>query len=124
MAIHFATTVQGDTLFVKASGYDESLAEVEQYGLAVITECLKHGVTRVLCDERELEYRLNTFDTYEAAGVVAEHAPHVARVAIVCQPRMLPDALGWETFAVNRGLTVRVFDDLDEARNWLQGRLA
>jgi hypothetical protein len=119
MAIKFATTVQGDTLFVKASGFDENPEEVQQYGLALIAECQLHGVTRVLCDERELEYRLNTFDTYEAAVVVADRAPRVARAAIVCQPRLFKEALGWETYAVNRGLTVRVFDDLDEARSWL-----
>ena len=120
VAIQFTTTAQDGTLFVKASGYDEDLADVQQYGLALIAECQKQGVTRLLCDERELEYRLNTIDTYDAAAVIAEHAPRVCRVAIVCHPKMLQDALDWETFAVNRGLIVRVFSDLDEARNWLR----
>lgn len=56
----YTTTVEDDTLLVRTSGFDESLAEVQGYGMAIISACIQHGVTRVLCNELHLEYRLGT----------------------------------------------------------------
>lgn len=120
MAIHHTLTFEPDLLLVTASGFDESLADLETYGLAIIHACVEHGVTRVLCDETALEYRLDTVDTYRAAEFMSQHVPALAKAAIVCQPRGLEAACFWEDAAVNRGLHVRVFTDLAAARSWLQ----
>ncbi len=119
MAIRYAMQVEEGTLVVRASGFDESLAEVEQYGAAVIAACRAHGVTRVLCLEQELEYRLSTLDTFRAAEFVALHAPKVGRIAIVCAAASLPDGQFWENVVVNRGLTAAVFADPVAADHWL-----
>ena len=119
MAIEFHCTIENTLLLVKTSGYDESLEEVQQYGLALIQACQEHGVTRVLCDESELEYRLGTLDIFESAAFMSQAAPEVARAAIVCNPRHAADAQFWETVAVNRGLQVRFFPDIEKARAWL-----
>lgn len=119
MAIHYTTTVTDGILRVKSSGFDESLAEVQQYGMAVIAACVQTGVSRVLCDELELQYRLSTVDTYLAAEFIAANAPSVAQVALVCNPAQIADARFWETVAVNRGLSVRAFRDTDSAMAWL-----
>jgi hypothetical protein len=120
MAIHFTTTVEGDTLIARASGFDENLEDVQNYGMGLIQACSESGVTRVLCDERELDYRLSTIDTYQAGEFISANAPAVARAAIVCQPKCVADARFWEDVAVNRGLCVRVFTSLDEGRRWLK----
>lgn len=119
MAIDFTAIVESDTLVVRATGFDERLEQVLEYGLAVIRLSLQHGVTRVLCDERELSYRLHTNDIYASAAFIAEQAPHLHKVAIVFDPQSIEDALFWETVAVNRGLQVRMFKELDAARAWL-----
>ncbi len=119
MAIRHTMWVENGTLVVRASGFDESLAEVERYGAAVIAACRAHGVTRVLCLEQELEYRLSTLDTFRAAEFIAEHAPKVGRIAIVCAPGSLPDGQFWENVVVNRGLTAAVFADAIAADHWL-----
>lgn len=121
MAIHYDLTVQGDTLHVRVWGFDESLEDVQSYGLAIIEACRGQGVTRVLCDERQLEYRLNNFEHYEAAEFIATQAPAVARAAIVCNPRCLPAVGLYEDVAVNRGLMLRMFTDIDEAWAWIDG---
>ena len=121
MAIHYDLTAQGDTLQVRAWGFDESLEDVQSYGLAIIEACREHGVTRVMCDERELEYRLNTFEHYEAAEFIAQQVPALAKAAIVCNPHYLPAADLYEDVAVNRGLMLRVFTDIERARAWLGG---
>jgi hypothetical protein len=119
MAIHCTTTVDGSILRVRVVGFDESLAEVENYGLSVIEACAQGGVTRILCDERDLEYRLGTFDTYKAAEALAMHAPRVGRAAIIPNPKHLADARFWEDVVVNRGLSVKVFQDEAAALAWL-----
>jgi hypothetical protein len=110
---------EGQLLRVKAAGRDESFEEVKDYGLAIIEAAVAHGSIRILCDESELDYALGTIDTYESAKFIADLAPKVARVAIVCQPQHAFDASFWETVAVNRGLCVRFFLDLGRAEAWL-----
>lgn len=119
MAIHFTTRIEGPLLRVETSGFDESLEDVMAYGSALIETCLAHQLTRVLCDERALEYRLNTLDTYALAAWISEQVPHVVRIAVVCAPKSAADARFWENVAVNRGLTVRAFLDPDAAERWL-----
>ena len=119
MAIDFRTWAEGETLVAHASGFDESLAEVQAYALAIIEAAVRGRFTRVLCDERDLEYRLRTVDTFKAAEFISEHAPRVAKIALVCNPKGLGDASFWETVAVNRGVTVRVFRERSLANLWL-----
>lgn len=119
MAIQFTTRIEGALLRVAARGFDESLEEVMAYGNALINLCLIHRLTRVLCDERALEYRLNTLDTYALATWISEQVPHLVRIALVSAPEAAADARFWENVAVNRGLTVRAFQDPDAAERWL-----
>jgi hypothetical protein len=119
MAISYKIRAEGVLLHVEASGNDDSLEQVKQYGLAIIDAAIAHEAKRVLCDERALEYALGTFDTFEAAKFIAAMAPKVARIAIVCKPKHIEAGDFWETVAVNRGLQVRIFTDIDEAHSWL-----
>ena len=121
MAIHYTTKVEGETLFVQASGFDESRDEVEDYGKGILDASLQSGVSRVFCDETNLEYRLGTLDTYRAGEFLSTHVPALAKVAIVCNPACLADASFFENVVVNRGLTLRVFTDAEIARRWLRG---
>ena len=117
MAIRYDFIINGDTLIATASGFDESRDEVRNYGIAIIEAAVKHGSRRVLCLETGLEYRLGVVDTFEVAAYIAQHAPHVARIAIVHAIAHATIARFWETVAVNRGLTVRVFADRAEAED-------
>ena len=124
MAIRYEMTVEDDLLFVVASGFDVSLEEVQAYGMAVIGAAVEHQVTRILCDERELEYRLGTMDTFQAAKFLADYAPRVGRSAIVCNADSVRDARFWEDVSRNRGLQAAVFTDLPAARAWLDAQAA
>jgi hypothetical protein len=120
MGIHYDWHVDGDTLFVTASGQDDGPEEVMAYAQAVIQLGIKHGVRRVLCDERNLQYRLGTLGIFDAAEYVAKIAPRIARAALVCAPGSAKDGRFWETVVVNRGLQVRVETDYDKALSWLK----
>jgi hypothetical protein len=119
MAIQYHFSSEGDLLVVTASGFDESLGEVEQYSMAVVEKAVQVNCTAILCDEIRLEYRLGTLDTFKAAEFIAGRAPKLGKAAIVCNIQGASDGKFWETVAVNRGLSVRVFTDLSEARRWL-----
>jgi hypothetical protein len=120
MSIQYSLKTEGDLLTVKTSGFDESLQEVEQYGMAIIEACLAGNHSQVLCDESELEYRLSTLDTYRSAEYLAAQVPRLARVALVCNEKFIKDAHFWETVAVNRGMMIRVFKNVESARHWLE----
>ena len=53
--------------------------------------------------------------------IISTFAPDVARAAVVPNAKYVADAGFWETVAVNRGLSVRIFKDTDAARAWLLG---
>ncbi len=119
MAIEYSFKPQGELMLVTASGHDDSLEDTIDYGMAVLKACLENQCTRVLCDERELEYRLGTVDTYQLAETAVQAAPKLVRIAIVIGPENLEDAAFYETVAKNRGLSVKVFQEMNEARKWL-----
>jgi hypothetical protein len=56
MAIEYTFSDEGDLLIVTASGFDENLEKVQEYGLAFIQEVIRGNYTAVLCDEIRLEY--------------------------------------------------------------------
>ena len=120
MPIKYDMKKDGNTLLVKAIGTDDDLQEVIRYGTAVINEATHSKSLKVLCDERELEYRIGTFDLYELAEKYAELAPHLAKVAVVCAPESYPDAKFWEDVSVNKGLRFRVFTSMQDARDWIE----
>ena len=120
MSINYSIEVEDDLLRVTASGVDDNLEQVQEYGMAVIGAAIEYRVSKILCNEKDLKYLLGTFDTYESARLIAEAAPKIAQVAIVCKDDDYKDAQFWETVASNRGLHIRVFKDLATAEEWLK----
>lgn len=119
MTIEYSIEVDDSLLRVKAWGQDDDLQGVLNYGQALLAAAVEHKCLKVLCDERALVYKIATLDIYESAKLMAELAPSQAQVAIVFNPEFSADAKFWETVAVNRGLKVSFFKDMDEAEAWL-----
>jgi len=119
MAIQYEMQINDNVLTVIAAGFDETLQQTFEYSHAVIQTAVEHGCTRILCDERNLEYRLSTIDTFELAKQVTHVAPKVAKIALVCNPMSFADGQFFETVAFNRGLSVQVFKNVADAQNWL-----
>lgn len=119
MAIKYNFAINSNLLRVKALGKDDNLGQVIEYGFAIIQYALSTGCSRILCDETELEYTLGTLDTFESAKFISENAPRIAKVAIVCKSEQIQDAQFWETVAVNRGVSVKVFKGMREAEEWI-----
>ena len=77
MAITYNLEVEGDLLVVEAHGADDDLADVQRYGKAILDACIERGCTHVLTDETDLEYRLNTLDTFKSAKQLGGNGPGV-----------------------------------------------
>lgn len=119
MAITFEIQPQGSRLMVTATGYDEDAEEVLNYGKSVLQAAIENGCSQVLCDESALEYRIDTVDIYDLANKAVSLAKALRKIAIVCRPEDYEDGMFYENVAVNRGLHVKIFKDLAEARQWL-----
>ncbi len=119
MAIDYKIRYRDGILKVTTKGADENLEEVLQYTNAIIEAAFKHQSRLILCDERELEYKLTTLDTYKLAEFASTYSNHIAKIVIVCNPRCLPEGKFYETVTTNRGLKVRVTTDIEEAEKWL-----
>ncbi|HYQ71609.1 MAG TPA: hypothetical protein VET88_06740 [Gammaproteobacteria bacterium] len=95
MSINFETLVEGDLLKGRAWDTDDSLEEVQRYGMAIVAACLDGGCSKVLLDERELQYGLDVFDTYDLADYYSEQLrkllPKVIKAAIVFDPEYLKE---------------------------------
>ena len=120
MAIKYQFEIDQEILFVTASGYDENLKEVTEYGKAVIEESIKQKCKYILADERQLEYRIGTVDIIDLVEFYSEYSPNVRKAALLFNPANIEDAKFWETVAINRGLTVRVFKEKKEALSWFK----
>jgi len=119
MSIKYKIENTDKYLLVTSEGEDDNLQEVMEYAKAIITSAVENKSPLLLCDERLLRYKLNTFDTYELAKFASCHGSELSKFALVTSEANLKDAHFYETVTINRGLTVRVFTNLAEAENWL-----
>lgn len=120
MAITYTIVAEGSFLKVHASGEDDSLEEVLAYGKAIIEAALEKRSEKILCDERELKYRLSVFDTFDLAEQAVAYASCLVKIVLVCNPENLGDGKFFETVSQNRGLMVKVTTDMEEAVAWLE----
>jgi hypothetical protein len=93
---------------------------VMSYLQALQRECLARNCFRVLIEERLEGPRLRTMDVYQIASEGGRQRMVVREIAYVdvnAEGDLMKFA---ETVAANRGLPVRVFRSVDEARTWLQ----
>lgn len=72
MGIKYSIKVVDNILWVKASGRDDDINDVIQYGEALIKAAVEPNVARVLCDEKDLAYTIGTLDTFKAAEHIAK----------------------------------------------------
>ncbi len=121
MAISFTYEIMNDSIHITSEGFDESLDDVKNYLKNIIDICERNKILKVLCDERKLEYRLNTLDTYKLAEYISGNVPLTEKIALVADRKYSGDIQFYENTAFNRGLTINIFYDIKEASDWLEG---
>jgi len=106
-----------------------SLAEAERTFLEMLEAVARHKTAKILLDGRELTGDLNTiqrflygeFTAHAVARYIRERGvPRAPQFAYVLhEPVLDPQRFG-ETVAVNRGMWVQAFVNLEDALGWLR----
>jgi hypothetical protein len=120
MAISYNFQVEDKLLKVIAQGKDESLNEVEGYGIAILRQSIQNNCTHILCDERKLEYALSVKETFVLADEASRLSTDLQQIAIVCSHKNLHEGQIYEAVAKHGGLKVMVTANMNQAMEWLK----
>ena len=132
MGITLQLDIESGLLRVVVRG-EFSLSEAKRTFLEVLDAVAQHKTGKVLFDGRELRgkpksierFYYGEFAAQETRRLITEHrvfrAPWFAYV--LRKPVLDPHKFG-ETVAVNRGMIVKVFENLEDALKWLEPRQA
>ncbi len=120
--IHF----ESGRLNVDATG-EFSLKEAKRAFLDIVGAAIRYQATKVLIDARKLQGRPKDIERFiygEFAAkatfrIVREHGISPRFAYIMKEPLRDPRRFG-ENVAVNRGMTVKVFETPEEAFTWLE----
>lgn len=98
---------------------DFNTDSLKRYLDEVIKTATLHNCHRFLNDLREATINLSFMDFYDIAEMsVSKGFDRSWKRAIVVE-KTAPDFSFFETVARNRGLSIRVFESMDEALEWL-----
>jgi hypothetical protein len=108
---------------IKASGY-YSLQNANHLFKLSIDSAVLHGKRNILIDVINIQGNIPFFDRFQFAEFLAnykaEHAlTEVDRIAVVGEEPIVHSNRFGETVAVNRGVNLRVFTDMNQALGWL-----
>jgi hypothetical protein len=126
MSMRIEMLADSALLRVKATG-EFSLEEAKRTFLEIMEGVALHRTKRVLVDGRTItgnpetierfyygEFAAQTVVRYEERGV----SPATPFAYVLIEPVLDPERFG-ETVAVNRGMRIKVFDNPEEALEWL-----
>jgi len=106
------------------SGELESLAVSIEFWRLCIEECKQRGFRKLLVEEN-FPNQLSTHEIYTLVGAIRKMIDSPMKIAFVdaASDQAELNMFG-ETVATNRGITGKVFNDLEAARNWLKPDLS
>ena len=126
MSMTLQMFVETDVLHVTATG-EFSLPDAKRTFIEVMDAVAQHQVNKVFLDGRGIEGNPEFIERFYfsefAAGTVNDYATRglcrFPTFAYVLKEPVLDPARFGETVAVNRGMRVKAFDNIPEARAWL-----
>ncbi|HET7844102.1 MAG TPA: hypothetical protein VFL14_08130 [Xanthomonadales bacterium] len=113
--------VPDDVLFVAVQPYTQR-AEVVAQARAMIDECRRRGIARVLAETALLGDRIDIVDRILVGVQMPDFWPGDIRLALLCTDVQMLPTLPFEHAASGRGTPIRVFVSRDEALRWLRER--
>ncbi len=107
-----------DFLVARVSGEQDSVAISLAYGSEIVRECQARKYKRVLVVEK-LKQSLSITDTYTVASQWSQLARGLKSAFVDLEHEHQANNIFGEHVAANRGLIVRLFNDMDAAEQWL-----
>jgi hypothetical protein len=99
------------------------LVLIRQIAGEALAVAASHGVRQFLVDNREMEPQLSTLEVHELPDMLEHMGLGRRDRAAVVYTKSAPKAEDFrffETTAINRGFSIRLFTDLDQAITWLR----
>ena len=108
-------------LYVRLSGEfpNELLQQKQNLFQPLIDACLSYKCTRALIDATDLDVDLGTMGLLQAGKDTVSLTDHKIRTAFLAREDMLDRF--FEDVAAVHGAIIRVFTDIEAARDWLRG---
>lgn len=121
MPVSTNITLEDGFIRVIAAGTMIGLNEAQEYGDRMYAAANKHGVTRILLDERHMVDQEDVMDAYEVSEspTLSRMGMEGFRLALVTCEDNLEINRAWETILQNRAINLKVFTDALEAERWL-----
>ncbi len=119
MSLDLRVDVADDILVITTSGVLGNLDQHLDYVRAVHAEVVRLGKTRLLLDERALQYNLKTAEVFKLGENVAGTVEPAMRIAVVTEARKGSRFEFFEDVVRNRGLRYKVFLSREDAEAWL-----
>ena len=118
-------THEKDHLYVLVSGDRVNVGIARQYWQDIDDERRKNNWNKILIEDR-VEGRLTFAEYHEMGLAIADMGFRGCKVAYVdrnigLDRNVLNAVLHAQTVLTNRGMTGKVFDNVDDARKWLSG---
>jgi hypothetical protein len=126
--MEFNFTFDADNRLIRATLAGAfSLSDAETTFMRVLDALVQHRAKKVLIDGRAITGEPETMERFYYGGFVADAVADlnergvsdVPQFAYVLVEPVLDKYRFGETVAANRGMFVKVFDNLEEAENWL-----
>lgn len=127
MGMIVETRAEPGFLYAEVAG-DFSLEEAERTFQEILEAVARHRVKKVLFDGRKLVGKPTTMERFYYGAFVAKSvtrlgdrgvSPATQFAYVLTEPVLDPRRFG-ETVAVNRGMVVKAFDNLEDALGWLR----
>jgi hypothetical protein len=127
MGMIIETRAESGFLHVGAMG-EFSLEEAKRTFLEMLEAVARHKVNKVLFDGRKLtgepkvieRFYYGEFAANSVVSLVDRGVPPATQFAYVLEEPVLDAQRFGETVAVNRGMWVKTFDNLEDALGWLR----
>ena len=119
MPQHIQIEPKDEYLHVEVSGAFDSV-NAKEFIRQIFDACRQHDLSKIFVDIRKVEGPISTMARFELAGFfAAEHATSV-RMVVLESREQVPDDRFFETVAGNRGASVKVVRDIEEAWECLE----
>ncbi|HQR35895.1 MAG TPA: hypothetical protein PLK30_24445 [Blastocatellia bacterium] len=125
MSLTLKLSVHPKFIHVTVTG-EFSLNEAKRIFLEALDTIAGHKIEKVIMDGQQLSGELNTTERFYFAEFMSQSVQTFVQsiawapqFAFVLKTPMLDQNKFGETVAVNRGMNLRVFDNMEEAFEWL-----
>ena len=120
MALEYSINANDGLLTVTTSGFDENVEEAVSYGKSVITACVENQCRKLLVNEANVTSVLDKGGQYNMVQQLTSLVPHDIFIAFVASPEHFADTSFGALVAENRGMHIKAFTSVVEAKEWLQ----